>query len=161
MVQTMDLRFPGRPEMIGTLSAASTIDTAALQQRLRADVFRGRIRLREFFQDFDPLRSGKCTEAKFRTAMDESGLKLTDPEMTELAAAFADPTDPKRVMYEQLLSSLEVFVSPGMETDPQATVPDFTPSVRARCLPRPCLSPRLLGPSAHRQWGSVGRWPGE
>jgi len=124
-----DLRFPGRSEMIGTLSASQKVNVGDLLYQIQAAVFRGRIRLREFFTDFDPLGSGKVTEAKFRTALDESGLKLSDPQMTELAKAFADPTDSKRVKYEDLLHSLEVFVTPNMELDPASTVSDFTPSL--------------------------------
>ena len=134
MTLSSDLRFPGRSEMLGTLAAAAEVEVGVLLERLKADIFRGRIRLREFFKDFDPLRSGKVTEAKFRTAIDESGLKLNDPELTELSRCYADPTDPKRVNYEGLLAEIEsVFTTSGMETDPRSTVTDFTPSVsRAR-----------------------------
>ena len=128
-----DLRFPGRSEMLGTLAmqAATEVSVDALVARLKADVFRARLRLREFFKDFDPLRAGVVTEAKFRTALDESGLKLNDPEMQQLARHFADPTDAKRVRYEALLGEIEsVFTTAGMETDPRSTVADFTPTLK-------------------------------
>lgn len=138
MATTSDLRFPGRSEMLGTLAAASEVDVPALLTRLKGDVFRGRVRLSEFFKDFDTLRSGKVTEAKFRTALDESGLKLNDPELTELSRYFADPSDPKRVSYEGLLAEIEsVFTTPGMESDPSATVADYTPQVRGASLEWP------------------------
>ena len=72
--------------MLGTLASAVVVDAETLIERLKADVFRGRLRLREFFKDFDPLRAGVVTEAKFRTALDESGLRLADPELTTLSA---------------------------------------------------------------------------
>lgn len=128
-----DLRFPGRSEMLGTLAmhAATEVSVDALIARLKADVFRARLRLREFFKDFDPLRAGVVSEAKFRTALDESGLKLNDPEMQQLASHFADPTDRKRVRYEALLSQIEsVFTTAGMETDPNSNVADFTPTLK-------------------------------
>ena len=143
-----DLRFPGRSEMLGTLAtmAASEVSIDDLMARLKADVFRGRIRLREFFRDFDPLRAGVVTEAKFRTALDESGLKLNDPEMTQLARHFADPADAKRVRYEALLSAIEsVFTTSGMEADPNSTVDDFTPAVSERASPFAPL-PRAASP---------------
>ncbi len=125
-----DLRFPGRSEMLGTLSAATEVNVGALLERIKKDVFRNRIRLREFFKDFDPLRSGIVTEAKFRTAFAESGLAMTDPEMKSLAVYFADPTDPKRVKYEGLLDDIEtIFTTSNMETNPGSTVTDFTPSL--------------------------------
>ena len=116
--------------MLGTLASAVVVDAETLIERLKADVFRGRLRLREFFKDFDPLRAGVVTEAKFRTALDESGLRLADPELTTLSAHFADPTDPKRVRYEDLLNQINsVFTKTGMETDPYASVQDFTPTL--------------------------------
>ena len=35
-----------------------------------------RIRLNEFFEDFDPLRKGTYTKTKFRTALDMANLHL-------------------------------------------------------------------------------------
>jgi len=124
--------------MLGVISASSDVDVGMVLERLKSAIFRGRIRLREFFKDFDPLRSGKVTEAKFRTALDEAALKLSDSEFAALARAFADPTDPKRVMYEVFLSSLEVFNTPGMETSPTSFVEDFTPKLKRV---EPTLSP--------------------
>ena len=37
-----------------------------------------RIRLNEFFEDFDPLRKGTCSKAKFRTALDMANLHLRE-----------------------------------------------------------------------------------
>lgn len=143
-----NLRFPGRPEMLGTLSACEVVNPVELIARLKADVFRGRVRLREFFKDFDPLRAGVVTEAKFRTALDNSGLALNDPELVALSKYFADSTDPKRVRYEDLLDQIDiVFTTAGMETDPSATVADFTPHVRAAATrshaPRHCHRERV------------------
>ena len=143
------LRFPGRSEMLGALAATQPTSTQELLARIKADVFRGRVRLREFFRDFDTLRSGVITEAKFRTALDESGLKLNEPEFVALTQAFADAADPKRVRYEALLAEVEsIFTTAGMETDPGSTVSDFTPSVRRRrrrrCGARPSPPPPLL-----------------
>ena len=129
-VAVVDLRFPGRSDMLGTLDAATYVDVHNLIARLSADVFRSRLRLREFFKDFDPLRAGVVTQAKFRTALDASGLKLTDPELSSLTHHFADPSDPTRVRYEGLLDQIEaVFTTSGMEMDPASTVADFTPQL--------------------------------
>ena len=125
-----DLRFPGRSDMIGTLSAATKVDVHALIERLKKDIFRGRIRIREFFRDFDPLRSGVITEAKFRTAFAESRLAMSDPELKALAVHFADPTDPKRVRYEPFLDDIDsIFTTSNMESNPFSTTMDFTPTL--------------------------------
>ena len=41
-----------------------------------------RIRLNEFFEDFDPLRKGTCSKAKFRTALDMANLHLRSEEFS-------------------------------------------------------------------------------
>lgn len=131
-----DLRFPGRSEMLGTLAAAENVDVHQLLEKLKASVFKSRLRLREFFKDFDPLRTGIVTAAKFRTALDESGLKLSDPEFAVLTSHFADPADPKRVRFEDMLDQIDsVFNTAGMETDPASTVSDFTPHL-TRPIPK-------------------------
>ena len=43
-----------------------------------------RIRLNEFCKDFDPLRKGTCTKAKFRTALDMANLHLRAEEFDVL-----------------------------------------------------------------------------
>jgi len=131
-----DLRFPGRSEMLGTLAAAENVDVHQLLEKLKASVFKSRLRLREFFKDFDTLRTGIVTAAKFRTALDESGLKLSDPEFAVLTSHFADPADPKRVRFEDMLDQIDsVFNTAGMETDPASTVTDFTPHL-TRPIPK-------------------------
>ena len=47
-----------------------------------------RIRLREFFQDHDPLRKGYVTQAKFRTVMNSQKVDLADEEFALLEREF-------------------------------------------------------------------------
>ena len=135
--------------MIGTANASRAISTEAVLDSIRKAVFRGRVRLHEFFADFDPLRSGLITEAKFRTALDASGLRLNDPEMANLTLHYAeDPSvEQKRVRYKELLADVDVvFNTTGMEVNPYATSTDFTPQVAP--TPR-TLSPRRASARRH------------
>ena len=126
--------FPGRSEMLGTANAAKSVDTRDVVDSIRKAVFRGRIRLHEFFADFDPLRSGLVSESKFRTALDASGLQLGDPELRTLSVHYSEDPDAeqKRIRYKDLLADIEmVFTTAGMEGNPLSKTSDFTPQVRS------------------------------
>ena len=56
--------------MVGAIVAAKDVDPFAVLKRIKEAVFRGRVRLHEFFSDFDPLRAGVVSTAKFRTALE-------------------------------------------------------------------------------------------
>ena len=62
--------------MLGTISAQTQTSVPDLIFQIKKHVFEKRVRLDPFFRDHDPLRSGFCSEAKFRTALDEAGLAL-------------------------------------------------------------------------------------
>mmetsp|Transcript_47189 Transcript_47189/g.119432 ORF Transcript_47189/g.119432 Transcript_47189/m.119432 type:complete len:495 (+) Transcript_47189:107-1591(+) len=47
-----------------------------------------RVRCREFFNDFDPLRSGRCSEANFARALGNLGMRFTEDETKMLATHF-------------------------------------------------------------------------
>ena len=149
-----DLRFPGRSDMLSTISAATDVSPPEVIDKLKKIIFKKRIRLREFFQDFDSLRSGVLPVAKFYTAMATAGLSLSPPDMHALASYFADPKDTKRFQYEAMLDEIEqIFTTSNMETDPSSTVTDFTPTLKRE---DPLLSPEetaacrnLIGKLAH------------
>uniref|UniRef100_A0A7S1RWH5 EF-hand domain-containing protein n=1 Tax=Alexandrium catenella TaxID=2925 RepID=A0A7S1RWH5_ALECA len=54
-------------------------------REIQAFVFSRRVRLKESFLDFDPLRSGRCTLPHFSRALGQAGLQLTQRQ-TELIA---------------------------------------------------------------------------
>ena len=119
--------------MLGTLDAAALVDVGTLIARLKADVFRGRVRLKEFFKDFDPLRAGVVTEAKFRTAITKSGLTLNDPELRTLATHFADPTDPKKERVLKHIFDTDLFKQDtiGLKTLANASLMPLRMTARA------------------------------
>lgn len=55
-----------------------------VEKRLSALVVRDRIRIREFFLDFDRLRKGHVGEAGFRTALGTLNIKLDEEEVQQL-----------------------------------------------------------------------------
>ena len=66
--------MPGRAERIQMAEYTDkNEDAQTVIDALKKAVFRGRIRLTEFFSDFDPLRTGYMSSAKFRTALMASG----------------------------------------------------------------------------------------
>ena len=124
--------MPGRSER---LAAAEYTDGAqdaqAVVDALKKAVFRGRIRMTEFFSDFDPLRQGVMSCHKFRTALVACGaMPFTERQMQVLTLRYVDPTDSQRVRYIELLTELEtVFTTANMHLDPHSTGTDFTPAL--------------------------------
>jgi len=64
------------------------VDTAAklntqldVEKRLQALAAKDRIRIREFFLDFDKLRKGYCGEAAMRTCIGTLNVRLDEKEM--------------------------------------------------------------------------------
>jgi len=90
-----------------------------------------RIRLNEFFQDFDGLRKGVCTKAKMRTALDMANLSLRSEEYVVLEKCFEVEGDPLRVNYKVLVDEVDtVFTLKELEKDPllrpeEFKIPDF------------------------------------
>ncbi|ORC88531.1 uncharacterized protein TM35_000161690 [Trypanosoma theileri] len=60
-------------------------------QKVRVHVAQRRMRLDDFFTDFDSLRSGRITAEQFRRALAVNDIKLTETEFEALKNAFAAP----------------------------------------------------------------------
>ena len=90
-----------------------------------------RIRLNEFFEDFDPLRKGTCTKAKFRTALDMANLHLRSEEFDILEKFYSVHEEEDKVYYKDLVEEVEtVFTIKNLEKDPllrpkEYITPDF------------------------------------
>lgn len=59
-------------------------------RRIQLHVLPRRVRCKEFFNNFDPLRCGRCTEANFSRAINNMGVTLTEDESVTLAEAFTE-----------------------------------------------------------------------
>lgn len=55
-------------------------DPNDVESRLRSLVLMKRIRINEFFKDFDKLRKGKVTKAQFKAILSTLSISLTDEE---------------------------------------------------------------------------------
>jgi len=85
-----------------------------------------RIRLEEFFQDFDGLRKGIVSKSKFRTALDMANLNLRSEEYDVLEQVYELSDDNTRVNYLSLVEEVNtVFTIKGLEKDPLLRTKEF------------------------------------
>jgi hypothetical protein len=89
------VRVPERPAgtdaATGTLLARTSrsgIAVAQLLLRLQNRIARDRVRVLEFFRDYDTLRKGVVPRSKFRTALAQMGLNVTPAELRHLEERF-------------------------------------------------------------------------
>ncbi|KAK2184430.1 hypothetical protein NP493_266g02009 [Ridgeia piscesae] len=101
-----------------------------LMARIRHHALTKRLRVSEFFQDFDQLRSGSITKTQFRRCLSDFGLStlgehdLTDVQFEALAQFYKDPKLPDKIMWHKFMWDIEsVFTQPGLEKDPTHQVP--------------------------------------
>jgi Ca2+-binding EF-hand superfamily protein len=59
-----------------------------VEERLRALVVMKRVRVEEFFRDFDKLRKGKVTINQFKSILSMLNFSLTDVEFDSLAQRY-------------------------------------------------------------------------
>lgn len=59
--------------------------------RIQVFVSPRRVRVREFFLDFDRLRCGRCSKTQFARALNLVGVRISDAEADSLALYFAEP----------------------------------------------------------------------
>lgn len=90
-------------------AARGEVDLDALMVQMKEHAARRRIRVQEFFVDFDPVRHGRVTLAKLRTALDNAGFRLRDEEFDALANRFraASATRDDMVEYRELVYALD------------------------------------------------------
>mmetsp|Transcript_98951 Transcript_98951/g.308346 ORF Transcript_98951/g.308346 Transcript_98951/m.308346 type:complete len:513 (-) Transcript_98951:42-1580(-) len=101
-------------------------------QEVQAFVFPRRIRLKEFFNDFDPLRSGRCTLPHFARALDQAGLRLTEECAEMLADHFTEAggrvMKPQNVNYAKFCQAVDEVFNTGdpsmgrMTSSPSSTM---------------------------------------
>jgi len=110
-----------------------------LLTKIQVYCFPRRIRVKEFFNPFDPLRHGRCTQVNFARALDMIGLSLTAEEVDALCQHFTEEgpqvVQPQVINYNMFCKTIdEVFVigSPAaqqMTSSPSSTqLMTFKPS---------------------------------
>ena len=114
------------------VKADEEVDVPALMQRLRHHVLVNRIRVKQYFADFDPLNSGAVSRAQFERGLSYMGLSslgqhhLTAAQLATLCNVYEVPgDDPQRkVAWTRFAADMEsVFTLPNLEYSPSAQVP--------------------------------------
>lgn len=99
-------------------------DPSDVEKRLQAAVVMKRVRIEEFFRDFDKLRKGKVTVPQFRSVLSMLNFALTEAEFSSLARKYnADG----HFNYAQFCATINLaFTQKGIDKDPIAYVKPVT-----------------------------------
>lgn len=143
-VQTVDQEFVGatmddvKPmdtERAKTPPQEKTIDLSQVNMedllaRIRDHVLKQRLRVTEYFEDYDPLRSGSISKNQFRRCLSQLGLStlghhdLNDPQFAVLCQYYENPRKTDQVIWKRFLDDVEsVFTQPNLEKNPTYKVP--------------------------------------
>jgi len=141
--QTSTIMFDKKKEFVPSLSSANnfyTYQTHFLNidfnlkdtlDKIKNRVKINRVRLSEFFEDFDKLRKGICTKAKFRTALDMANLGLRTEEFDLLEKVYELENERDLVNYKPMIEEVDtVFTLKNLEKSPlirpiQFKMPEF------------------------------------
>lgn len=120
--------LPGTGGTAGVTAEAPAEDVEALLERLQRHIFKRRIRVKDLFQDFDPLRSGRCTQQQFMRAVNQLVPDFHESEVSLLVANYTDEGPhvykPQVVNYATFVRAVdEVFTLAELEKQPTVRVP--------------------------------------
>ena len=96
--------------------------------RIRKECSEKRVRLNEFFRDFDRLRSGIITQAQFRIGMNMAKIDLSTSEF-ELLKSYFNSDKKGMLKWREFCDAIdEVFTKKGLEKDAtfKVTMPSIT-----------------------------------
>ena len=92
-----------------TCSLGDDVSVDLLMTRIRHMVLVNRIQLNRFFEDFDPLRSGRVSRTQFARALSGAALTriglhdLTPVQLDKLSDAFVCPNDKSKVDWRKFV----------------------------------------------------------
>jgi len=102
-------------------------DPTDVEERLRALVVMKRVRIEEFFKDFDKLRKGKVTINQFTSILSMLNFNLTDAEFNALALKYKTSDPDSQFNYFDFCHSINsAFTVKGIDKDPVASVKPVT-----------------------------------
>lgn len=109
----------------------SSVDLNELMGRIRSHCLSNRIRIKEFFQDMDPLNSGYVTKAQFVRCLSSFGLSsigsfnINKVQIEALSHEYKHPDDLKKVNWKKFEEDVEsVFTIRNLEKNPNILVPN-------------------------------------
>lgn len=127
--------FPTSPLHLRPDDTEWSHHNTAVVDRVRAKVAEKKARLKEHFQDFDPLRKGFCTPGQVKTVFTIMNISK-DIDKSDYEALVAQYSgDDGRFDYRSFCGEVDsAFTRPGLERDPLAILemPDATTTSPAR-----------------------------
>jgi hypothetical protein len=100
-------------------------DPQDVEDRIKAMVVMKRVRIAEFYKDFDKLRKGKVTCAQFRSVLSMLNFNLTVEEFECIEQKYI--TADKFVNYKDFCENIDiVFTTKGLEKNPGQKVNNLT-----------------------------------
>eukprot|EP01062_Namystynia_karyoxenos_P047664 TRINITY_DN3606_c2_g1_i1.p1 TRINITY_DN3606_c2_g1~~TRINITY_DN3606_c2_g1_i1.p1 ORF type:complete len:958 (+),score=413.58 TRINITY_DN3606_c2_g1_i1:106-2874(+) len=86
---------------------------------IQAQVLTNRVRLTEFFRDFDQLRTGDITPAQFASGLSMARIELDPPEVALLVERFSSKKRPGAVRWQEFCDEIdEVHTCKRLEQNP-------------------------------------------
>lgn len=96
-------------------------DPSDVEKRIQTLVVMKRIRIGEFFRDYDKLRKGKVTAAQFKVALSILSFSLTDEEYDSLIEKYQ--TSDKMVNYSAFVENIDsAFTIKGIDKKPSLRI---------------------------------------
>ena len=111
--QNEEENMPSRPPPAEPIIDTSQVHLDDLMARVRHHVLINRLRVIEYFEDYDPLRSGSISKSQFRRGLSQLGLSklghhdLTDPQYTVLCILYENPNKRDQVLWTKFLWDIE------------------------------------------------------
>lgn len=102
-------------------------DPSDVEDRIKAAVVMKRVRIEEFFRDFDKLRKGRVTRHQFKSILSSMNFTLTNDEFKALAKKY-ETADPERFFrYTDFVANINrAFTITGIDKAPTTRVPPVT-----------------------------------
>jgi hypothetical protein len=102
-------------------------DPSDVEDRLKAIIVMKRVRIEEFFRDFDKLRKGRVTRNQFKSILSSMNFTLTNDEFKALAKKY-ETADPERFFrYTDFCANINrAFTLTGIDKNPTTRVAAVT-----------------------------------
>ena len=98
-----------------------------VETRLQAMVFMKRVRIEEFFHDFDKLRKGKVTKNQFQSILSMLNFRLNQEELNSLSDRYKTDDPEQMFNYVDFCANINsAFTTYGIQKQPLATVNPVT-----------------------------------
>ena len=116
-------RIDHRPDRLRWTPAARADPPVPPLPQVKDRVYKQRIRIQDFFGDFDRLRCGSITPTQFARALALAGFNLTQAQYRELSDAYPSTVEDRPVCYKDFCADVNgVFTKYNLEKAPTQEV---------------------------------------